>query len=294
MEEISLFNVPVKRRCFPKDASNFLREVMDETFELALSLHHSSPLAFSAHSLFVLFPRLILRPLPDGCQGSFAAAAFSRRCYLLREGEIGVLLNEAHEAQHGRVAKQTAAHSKSASSSSFSKTARAAILTGAGALSRACKLAFSYGLESDPEVAAEFLSKLTLKKKHYHIPLYTAKVRPTKNCIPPKAVTEAFSGMPKKSTTHRDGWAWKLLRDAAQTPSAAALLRKFAERFANGALPQDMWAYLASAPLYPFHKKLPEERISAKDPALRLVTVGSVLTRFGCRVVEGTRVQQVQ
>jgi hypothetical protein len=46
-----------------------------------------------------------------------------------------------------------------------------------------------------------------------------------------------------------------------------------------------MWAYLASALLYPFHKKLPEERTSVTDPALRPVTVGSVLTRFGCRAM---------
>ena len=46
-----------------------------------------------------------------------------------------------------------------------------------------------------------------------------------------------------------------------------------------------MWAYLASALLYPFHKNLPEERTSVTDPALRPVTMGSVLTRFGCGVM---------
>jgi len=71
-----------------------------------------------------------------------------------------------------------------------------------------------------------------------------------------KAVTDAFSGMPKKSVAHRDGWTWELLRDAAQTPSTEALLRKFGERFSNGTLPEILWAYLASALLYPFHKKL--------------------------------------
>jgi len=75
------------------------------------------------------------------------------------------------------------------------------------------------------------------------------------------------------------------MRDAAQTPSTASLLRKFNERFSNGALPQDLWAYLASALLYPFHKKLPEKRTSTTDPALRPVPVGSVLTRFGCKVM---------
>jgi hypothetical protein len=37
--------------------------------------------------------------------------------------------------------------------------------------------------------------------------------------------------------------------------------------------------------MYPFHKKMPEERTSFTDPALRPVTVGSVLTRFGWRVM---------
>jgi hypothetical protein len=129
------------------------------------------------------------------------------------------------------------------------------------------------------------LSKLTLKKKHDHIPLFVAKVKPTKNCIPLKAVTDDFSGMPKKSAAHRDGWTWELLRDAAQTPSTTTMLRKFAEHFSNGALPQDLWAYLASALLYLFHKKLHEERTLVTDPSLRPLTVGSVLTRFRCRVM---------
>ena len=36
--------------------------------------------------------------------------------------------------------------------------------------------------------------------------------------------------------------------------------------------------------MYPFHKVMLEERIDPKDKALRLVTVGPILTRFGCRV----------
>ena len=62
MDEIANYNVPVKRRKFPKEASRLLREALDETLSLALSLHHSSPLSFSAYSLFVLFQRLLLRP----------------------------------------------------------------------------------------------------------------------------------------------------------------------------------------------------------------------------------------
>jgi hypothetical protein len=87
--------------------------------------------------------------------------------------------------------------------------------------------------------------------------------------------------MPKLSATHRDGWTWELLRDASSKPSPATLLRKFTERFSNGALPKFLWTYLASALMHSFHKKLPEERTSITDPTLRHVTVGSVITRFG-------------
>ena len=92
LDEIALFNVPIKRRSFPKEASRLLREALDKTLSMALSLHGSSPLAFNAFSLFFLFPRLFLRPLPDGCKGSFAAATLLRRCNVLREGRITVLL----------------------------------------------------------------------------------------------------------------------------------------------------------------------------------------------------------
>ena len=183
MNEILGHNVPAKRRYFPMETSRALREALDDTLSLALSLHESSPLAFIAFALFVLFPRLLLRPLPDGCQGSFAAASLSRRCNLLKEGKIATLLSEAHEAQVGRVAKQMKVASIPTSTTTFSKTTRDAILAGAGAMGRACKLAFSYGLETDPEIAATFLAKLTLKARHTHIPAHVRKVKPPGNRI---------------------------------------------------------------------------------------------------------------
>ena len=78
---------------------------------------------------------------------------------------------------------------------------------------------------------------------------------------------------------------WELLRDATSRPSTAALLKRFAEHVCNGPLPKDLWTYLASAVMYPFHTKLVEEGVSTTDHALRLVTVGSVITRFGCRIL---------
>ncbi len=76
-------------------------------------------------------------------------------------------------------------------------------MAGAGAVGRACKLALSYGLESDPEVASKFHSKLTMKAGHAHIPTHVPKVKPVPNRIMLKIMTYAFSGMPKKSAAHR-------------------------------------------------------------------------------------------
>jgi hypothetical protein len=161
LSEISSFNVPVKRRSFPKEASLALRDALDYTLSLALSLHRNSPVALSAYSLFILFPRLLLRPLPNGCQGRFADAIFRKRCDLLLAGDIHRLILDSHEAQADRILSSI--NSASTDTPTFSKTARAAILAGVGQVGRACKVAFTYGLETDPDVAAKFLKKLTLQ-----------------------------------------------------------------------------------------------------------------------------------
>ncbi len=106
-------------------------------------------------------------------------------------------------------------------------------------MGKACKAAFTYGMETDPEIAARFLSKLTLKQRHSHISMHISTVNPSANKIPAKAITDAFLGMPKKFAAHRDGWTWEALRDAASHESTTSLLRQFAERFSNGKLPKD-------------------------------------------------------
>ena len=82
----------------------------------------------------------------------------------------------------------------------------AAALEGAGELGRACKVAVTYGVEADPEVAASFLAKLTLQARHSHVPLHPSSLKPVKNSISLTTIAEAFSKMPKKSAAHRDGW----------------------------------------------------------------------------------------
>ncbi len=79
---------------------------LDAILELAISLTLDNPLAFAAYSAYVLFPRLVLRSLPQGCSGKHAAQAFERRSKMFVEGQIGDLLREAHDSQVTRVACQ--------------------------------------------------------------------------------------------------------------------------------------------------------------------------------------------
>jgi hypothetical protein len=102
-------------------------------------------------------------------------------------------------------------------------------------------LAFTYGVEADPKVAANFLAKLNLQAMHSHVPLHPSSLKLAKNSIPLTSVAEAFSKMPKNSAAHRDGWTWELLRDDAHRPSMASHLKKFTELFSNGAQPKNLW-----------------------------------------------------
>ena len=98
--------------------------------------------------------------------------------------------------------------------------------------------------------------------------------------VPIKAVTDAFTGMPKKSAPHIDGWTWELFRDMANRPRTADLLRTFVELFANGKLPKALWKFLSTAIMIPFHKLAQAERDFVKDPRLRFITIGALLCRF--------------
>ena len=171
--------------------SSFATHVLDSILALALLLHKNFPLAFCAYSLFVLFPCMMLRPLPNGCQGKFANAALKRRCHLYETGDIDRLLTNSYEAQKDRVTTRVLAALED--TVSFLKTARAAILAGAGEMRRARKVAFTFGLETDPEFAAKFLKKRTLQARHIHITPHSSTVKPAKNLISAKAVSEAFS-----------------------------------------------------------------------------------------------------
>ena len=164
--EILMFNVKINRKTFPRENGELVRTTFDNILGLATSLPPDNPLAFPAYAAYVLFPRLILRSLPPGCKGKHAAAAFARRCAMFCDGQIAELINEAHDSQVTRVACRV--HALTVPTSSFPLAARAASLAGCGAVGKACKLAFSYGTESDPIVAATFLAKLTRTTPHTH------------------------------------------------------------------------------------------------------------------------------
>jgi len=283
MHELTRFNVKINRTSFPTESREIIFSALDDILKLAVSIPQEDPLAFSAYIAFILFPRLILRSLPPGCMGKHASLAFKTRCDMLMEGRVRELLQDAHDSQVTRVASRI--HAVTQPSPKFPLTARAAALAGCGAVGKACKLAFSYGTESDPVVAANFLSKLTRATLHTHVPAPPPSCKSPFFPIPLKAVTDVFTGMPKKSAPHRDGWTWELFRDMAGRPSTSGLLRKFVELFANGLLPRALWKFLSSAIMIPFHKLAQMERLLLTDPKLRPITIGALLTRFSVRAV---------
>ncbi len=107
------------------------------------------------------------------------------------DGQVDALLKEAHDSQVTIVACRV--HALTQPSQSFPLTARADALTGCGAVGKACKLAFSYGTESNPDVARTFLAKLTRTVPHTHVPMPPATFKTAHVPIPIKAVTEAFT-----------------------------------------------------------------------------------------------------
>ncbi len=156
--EISIFNVKIIRRTFPRENGELIRNTFDNILGLATSLPPNNPLTYPAYAADVMFPRLILRSLPPGCKGKHVAAAFERRCNMSSNGEIAELIHEAHDSQVTRVAYRV--HALTMPSSSFSLVARAASLAGCGATRKTCRLAISYWTDSDLVVAANFLAKL--------------------------------------------------------------------------------------------------------------------------------------
>ncbi len=112
------------------------------------------------------------------------------------DGQVAELCHEAHESQVTRVACRV--HALTHPSQSFPLSARASSLAGYGAVGKACKLAFSNGSESNLEVAAKFLAKLTRMVPHSHVPALPSSYKIVFVPIPLKPITNTFTGMPKK------------------------------------------------------------------------------------------------
>ena len=200
---------------------------------------------------------------------------------MMMEGNVPEFIETVYVFQVKRVARKI--HDITKSTVSVTQAARAATLAGCGVVGKACKIAFSYGTESDPAVVATFLTKLTRSSPHTHVPSPLYAFKSLFVPIPIKAVSYAFAGMPKKSAPMRDEWTWELFKDAASHTSTASLLRKFVELFLNGLHPKPLWMFLSSAIMIPFHKIAQMERLL--DPSLCPITIGAMLTRFSVRTV---------
>ncbi len=128
-----------------------------------------------------------------------------------------------------------------------------------------------------------FLAKLTRSTLHTHVPAPPSSYKTTSVPIPLNAITNAFTGMPKKSAPHRDGWIWELFRDVVGRETTSSSRRKFVELFVNGSLPKVLCRFLSSTIMIPFHKLSQLERLMLLDLSLRPITIGALLCRFSIR-----------
>ena len=101
--------------CPYREGLDKILSTLNSILKLANDLPTADPLSEATWSAFALFPRLILRPLPDGTCGKEATKAFAERCDLLLAGDVGRLLADAHASQAARRAP--------ASGPAFPKTA---------------------------------------------------------------------------------------------------------------------------------------------------------------------------
>jgi hypothetical protein len=145
-----MFNVKINRKTFPRENGDMVHTAHENILGFATSIPQDDPMSFPAYVDYVLFPRLVLRSLPTGCKGKHTTTTFARICTMFNNGQIAELLHEAHNSHVTRVACRVHALNKPANT--FSLATRVASLTCCGAVGKACKLAFSYGTESDPVV----------------------------------------------------------------------------------------------------------------------------------------------
>jgi hypothetical protein len=68
MHELIQFNVKINRTSFPMESRETIFSALDDILKLEITIPQEDPLAFSAFTAFILFPRLILRSLPPGCK----------------------------------------------------------------------------------------------------------------------------------------------------------------------------------------------------------------------------------
>ena len=194
LHKLTHFNVKIIGSNFPRESMEIVFSALDTILELTISIPQDDSLSFEAYSAFVLFPRLILRLPPLGCKGKHGALAFVRRSKMMLNGQVSDFLREEHDSHVTRVASRV--HALTHMFEIFPRIARVVALVGCGAVGKACKLAISYGTESDPVIVASFLAKVTKMIPYTHAPLPPSSYKIVLVPIPIKVVKDAFTGMP--------------------------------------------------------------------------------------------------
>ncbi len=191
LHELTLFNVEVDRTNFFRISREIIVSALDSILELVACIPQDDNLAFVAYDAFILFRRLILCSLPHGCDGKHVVLALARRCKMNMESQVSELICEAHDSHVTRLACRV--HALAQRYQNFPLISKAAALVRCGAVGKARKRAFSYGIGSSPIVAASFLAKLIRTIPHSNVPLSPSSYKIVFVPMPIKAKTNAFT-----------------------------------------------------------------------------------------------------
>ena len=256
----------------PRQAVPIASQLFTRTIDAAVQAR-GTPDELGANVAILLFPRAILAPLPPGMHGYSAAGEYRRRRDAWLAGDLESLLH-----------RPTAPRAPTTPSTDR-KYYRAAAFASAGLFRKARQALQSFGSPPADHLTVRKLMQLHPPRK------FPAVIDPPAAPALPLGHSDLeriFINMPRRSSTHRDGWRWEHLRALCEDNVATARsLIAWLQLLLAGSLPAQILDYLRSSTLVAFNKLSREEQqmLASCERKIRPIAIGSVLIRAALTLV---------
>jgi hypothetical protein len=205
--------------------------------------------------------------------GYSAAAEYRRRQDTWLAGDLEALLTLPHPRRTRIIPEDKR------------KFFRAASLAGDGLFRKARQTLQSYGTAPPDQLTIDKLVELHPPRK---FPADIDRPRSEPLPISHKELERIFTRMPRRSSTHRDGWRWEHLKTLCESNVAVGnSFIAWTQLLLAGDLPAQVLDYLRSSTLIAFNKLSQEERakLAHWERKIRPIAIGSVLLRAALSLV---------